>query len=118
MKEGCTIYETSNFIGKRWTLLILLELYKTQGTKRYTALKKSLPGITPKILSEQLKELSKENLINKKIDASTLPVKCYYSLTESGEDFIHVIKRMKKWALKWKIDNALCNPSNCRHCKF
>src|SRR3989344_8618007 len=108
----CTIYKTTNFIGKRWTLVILLELYKGKSEiKRYSELKKSLPGITPKILSLRLKELEKESLIKKAIDNSHIPIKCEYSLTESGKDFIKIIKEIKSWSLKWYEGNNSCKYS-------
>ena len=115
MEKDCTIYKTADFIGKRWTLLILLELYK--GNKiRYSRLKNNLIGMTPKILSLRLKELEKEKLIRKDIDTSQFPIKCEYSLTKSGTEFIKIIQNMKKWALKWKIKNKVCNNTDCRHC--
>lgn len=119
MKQDCTIYQTANFIGKRWTLLILLELYRGESKqKRYSEIKKGLTKITPKIFSLRLKELEKEGLISKKVDASSFPVKCEYSLTKSGEDFISIIKDMKKWALKWKIKNIVCEKANCKDCEL
>ena len=52
MDEDCAVYKTVDFIGKRWTLLILLELYKGENKwKRYNELKRNLMSITPKILS-------------------------------------------------------------------
>lgn len=119
MEKDCTIYKTANFIGKRWTLLILLELYKgSSKCKRYFQLKNSLPEITPKILSARLKELEKEGLVIKNIDAKTFPVKCEYSLSKSGEDFIKIIKYIKSWALRWKIKNIVCQSSNCKECEL
>ncbi len=119
MNKDCTVYRTTNFIGKRWTLVILLELYKGNNfTKRYSELKKSLPGITPKILSLRLKELEKEKLIQKKIDNSIIPIKCEYTLTNSGKDFIKIIENIKKWALKWKKYNKSCSSIDCKECEL
>ncbi|HLC99219.1 MAG TPA: helix-turn-helix domain-containing protein [Candidatus Nanoarchaeia archaeon] len=119
MDKECTIYRTADFIGKRWTLLILLELYKGRsGSRRYSELKNSLPGITPKILSARLKELEKEKLIRKDIDTASFPVRCDYSLTQSGEDFIKIIKDMKKWAIRWKYPSKACESTNCRQCEI
>ena len=119
MDEKCTIYRTSNLIGKKWTLSILLELYKGKETwKRYSHIKEKMKGITPKILSARLKELEKEGLIKKKISAKQFPIKSEYSLSESGADLIRIIKEMKKWALHWKINNAYCEKTNCKLCEF
>ena len=117
MNKDCTIFKTSNFIGKRWTLLILLELHK-ENYKRYSELKKDLYNITPKILSSRLKELEKQGLIKKKVDNSNFPIKCEYSLTESGKDFIKIIKDIKKWSLKWKFNNSFCQNINCKNCNL
>ena len=57
MQESCTVNQTVRYLTKKWTLLIILELYKGDGyTRRFSDLKDSLAGITPKILSERLKE--------------------------------------------------------------
>ena len=118
MDSKCTVYRTADFIGKRWTLLMLLELHKGRPSMRYSRLKESLPGITPKILSSRLKELEKEGLISKKVKTDTFPVSCEYSLTKSGGDFIRIIKDMKKWALKWKFENKTCKSTDCEHCNL
>ena len=117
MNKDCTIYQTTDFIGKQWTLLILLELYRQKmKPKRYSELKKQLPKITPKILSLRLKELEKEGLVSKKIDTRQFPIKCEYKLTESGKEFINIIKNIKQWALKWKINNKICQGIDCKNC--
>jgi len=117
MDENCTVYKTMDFISKKWTLLILLELYKGGKTKkRYSEIKDKMKDITPKVLSERLKELEKEGLITRKVDASRFPVKTEYSLTNSGKDFIPIISQMKIWALKWKPHNKLCESVDCKKC--
>ena len=117
MDKNCTIYKTVDFIGKKWTLLILLELHK-KGWKRYSELKKSIPEITPKILSSRLKELEEEKLVIKEVDARNFPVKCEDSLTKQGREFITVIQSMKTWALKWKVKNNICEARDCSQCKL
>lgn len=118
MNNECVIYKTVDFIGKRWTLLILLELYKGNlKSKRYSQIKEQL-DITPKILSARLKELGKHKLISKKIDTSSIPIKCEYSLTKSGKDFIKIIKDIKQWALKWDIKNKICKGLDCKDCEI
>jgi len=119
MNDKCPVYKASNILGKRWTILILLELHKGKDKwKRYTAIKSKLMDITPKILSERLKELKEEDLIKKRIDASMVPVKTEYSLTKSGEDIIQIITCMKKWALKWKVKNSECEKISCEECNL
>ena len=117
MDNSCTVNLTVRYLAKKWTLLIILELYKgDQYTRRFSELKDALLGITPKILSERLKELEQEGIIGNRIDADCFPVKTEYYLTESGIEIIDIIKEIKIWALKWKIDNISCQNQDCRVC--
>ena len=117
MDDECTVYKTVDFISKKWSIIILLELYKgNKKSKRYSEIKGSIEEITPKVLSSRLKELEKEGLILKQVDASRFPVKCEYSLTSSGIDFIGVIQNIKQWAIRWRPHQKACESANCRHC--
>jgi len=119
MQEGCTVYKTAQYLNKKWTLLIILELYKGNGyQRRFSELKDSLSGITPKILSERLKELEKEGLVKKDIDSSSFPVRSEYTLTECGIEMVDIIRIMKHWALKWKIENIACGEQDCKNCEL
>jgi DNA-binding HxlR family transcriptional regulator len=117
MHKNCTLYKTMDLLGKKWTLPILLELYK-KNCLRYNQLKSCMNNITPKILSLRLKELEKEKLVSKKIDSTIVPIRCEYSLTESSKDFINIIQDIKKWGLKWKFSNKTCEHTSCKNCKL
>ncbi|OPY51362.1 MAG: HxlR-like helix-turn-helix [Methanosaeta sp. PtaU1.Bin060] len=117
MQEGCTVNLTVRYLARKWSLLILLELYKGDGqTRRFSELKSCLPGITQKVLSARLKELEKEGLIKNHVDENAFPIKSEYTLTESGLEIINIIKDMKQWALKWKITNIECGCQDCSEC--
>ncbi len=117
MQDGCTVNQTVRYIARKWTLLILLELYKGQGhTRRFSELKSCLFGITQKVLSARLQELEKEGLVVNRVDSTTFPVKSEYTLTQSGLEIIEIIKDMKRWALKWKISNIECGSQDCGQC--
>lgn len=119
MKKECGVRKSVNFLGKRWTLLILLELYKGElKWKRFSQIKKNLENITSKILSTRLKELERENLIEKKVKVTEFQIKSEYKLTEAGKDFIRVIKNIKRWSLKWKKKNRICEETDCKNCEF
>ncbi|MFH0875645.1 MAG: winged helix-turn-helix transcriptional regulator [archaeon] len=45
-------------------------------------------------------------------------LKCEYSLSSSGKDFIKIIRSMKKWALKWKFNNKICENAACKECNL
>jgi DNA-binding HxlR family transcriptional regulator len=117
MQESCTVNQTVHYLTKKWTLLIILELYKGDGyTRRFSDLKDSLAGITPKILSERLKELEREGLVARRVDATSFPVRSEYTLTESGLEIIGIIRDIKRWALKWKVQNIACGEQDCKVC--
>ena len=119
MDSSCTVYRTMDFIGKRWTLLILLELHKgMEDTRRFSELKRKLPDITSKMLSERLKELEREGLIVHNVDSDETPIRSEYTLTESGREFMGIIGAIKGWALKWKVENRLCESLQCKDCKI
>jgi len=118
MDKNCAVYNASNLIGKKWTLMILIELYKGEEKwKRYNQLKSKLGQLTPKILSTRLKELEKDGIISKRVDASVIPIKSEYSLTKRGEELIDIIKNIKQWSLKYK-DCKQCKSKDCKECEF
>ena len=119
MDNDCTVYQTMEYLSKKWSLVILLEIFKgLNEKKRYSEIKKNIPNISTKILSTRLKELEKEGALIKNIDTSSFPIKCEYSLTNSGKDLINIIKNIKNWALKWNIENQICEERNCKDCEL
>lgn len=120
MDHECTVYKTMDYLAKRWTIMILLELYKgtDHGTewKRFSEIKSGMKDITPKMLSERLKELEVEGLVENKIDSSSFPVKSEYRLTEPARELMKIVHEIKIWALEWKIDNKPCGKQDCSLC--
>ena len=117
MDQQCTVNLTVKYLTKKWTLLIILELYKGENhTRRFSELMNSLKDITQKILSERLKELEEEGIVTRRVDATTFPVKSEYTLTKSGLELVEIIRGIKMWALKWKIDNIPCGKQDCGMC--
>ncbi|MBN1540200.1 MAG: helix-turn-helix transcriptional regulator [Candidatus Thermoplasmatota archaeon] len=119
MHEECTVYRTIDLVAKKWSMVILLEIYRSGGgPKRFTEIKNGLCDITPKVLSQRLKELEEAGLLTKEVDASKVPIKAEYDLTPSGVELIEVVKQFKCWALKWKVDNKVCEKLDCRECRL
>lgn len=117
MDHGCTVYRTMDYLAKKWTVMILLELYKGgRDWKRFSVIRGSMKDVTSKILSERLKEIEREGLIEKRVDASCFPVKSEYRLTEMGTELVEAVKNIKCWALKWKIKNEACRNQDCSVC--
>lgn len=118
MDHNCTVFLTMEYLSKKWTILILHELYKGEEWKRFTELKNSMKDVTPKILSERLKELEKEGLVEKRVDTTTSPIKSEYRLTPASLELMDIVHEIKSWALKWKIDNIPCGNQNCKMCRL
>lgn len=117
MDDACTVNQTVRYLTRKWMLLIILELYKgSSHTRRFSDLKDSLDGITSKVLSERLRELEDEGILTRKVDATAFPVKTEYTLTASGLEIVDVIRGIKRWALKWKIENIPCGKQDCGAC--
>lgn len=90
----CPIERTLAVIGKKWVILILRDLHG--GTKRFTDLLHSLHGISPKTLSERLKELEADGLIVRQAFAE-IPPRVEYSLTEKGRSLNGILEAMIEW---------------------
>lgn len=95
-KYNCPIEITLSVIGGKWKTIILWHLSNHE-ILRYGELKKSLNGITHKMLSKQLKELESDGLINRK-EYQQIPPKVEYSLTKRGQTMIPLLNTMCQWA--------------------
>lgn len=94
-KHVCPIEYTINLIGGKWKLLIVYYLMIDK-VKRYGELKKSIDGITHKMLSNQLKELENEGIIVRK-EYHQIPPKVEYSLSEKGATLLPLLGMMYDW---------------------
>lgn len=84
-------------IGGRWKLLILDQL--KDGKLRFSELKKSIKGITERMLTLQLRELEKEGLITRTVHAQ-VPPRVDYELTEITRELIPLWSELSKWGGK------------------
>jgi DNA-binding HxlR family transcriptional regulator len=86
-------------IGKRWTGAIVCSL--TNGPMRFGELRKAVPGLSDRLLSQRLRELEDEGLVEREVEAGT-PVRVTYSLTEIGDELTPAIGELREWARRWK----------------
>jgi len=86
-------------LSKKWSLLILSLLARGQSL-RYTELNDRLEGISPKTLTERLREFEREGIIVRKM-FSEIPPRVEYSLTGKGCELAVSLKHVLKWAEKW-----------------
>jgi DNA-binding HxlR family transcriptional regulator len=98
--EVCPNFHAAiELIGKRWTGAILCALIERP--MRYGELGKAVPGLSDRLLSQRLRELEDEGLVQREVEAGT-PVRVTYSLTATGEDLGPAIGELKAWAKRWK----------------
>src|SRR5271154_3240772 len=93
----CPVKLTADIIGGKWKPLILF--YLEGGTKRFGELRKRIPGLTKKMLTQHLRELERDQVIRRKVYA-VVPPKVEYSLTRHGESLRPILKLMSAWGTK------------------
>jgi DNA-binding HxlR family transcriptional regulator len=85
-------------VGKRWTGAILYALIA--GRSRFNDLRRAVPGLSDRLLSERLKELEAEGLVVRRVEACT-PVRIDYEVTEKGAGLLPAIRALEEWGAKW-----------------
>lgn len=91
---NCPVDATIRLIGGKYKSLILWNLM--QKTKRFSQLHKEIGIATPKMLTQQLRELEADGLIHRTVYPE-VPPKVEYSLTEHGQSIFPVLKAMYRW---------------------
>jgi DNA-binding HxlR family transcriptional regulator len=95
----CSLYHHAiELIGKRWTGAILLVLM--DGPCHFSQIRDLVPEISDRLLSERLKELEAEAIVERRVIEGA-PVRVEYSLTEKGEALEPVVRQLKAWAHEW-----------------
>lgn len=105
----CSVLESIHVIGKKWAVPILLELNKERFSGFYKFVLKT--GITPRILSKQLRELTELGLIRKTDNNN-------YYITQKGKELCKIIDEIKKWNIKWNNVHEACLHKSCIDCGY
>ena len=97
--ECCQLYHRAvELIGKRWTGAILLVLL--DGPLRFSEIRHLVPDLSDRLLSERLKELEGEEIVERRVlDGS--PVRVEYALTRKGMELEPALRGLKAWANTW-----------------
>lgn len=90
-------------VGRRWTGAIIRALLA--GRTRFTEIVDAVPGLSDRLLSERLKELEAEGVVERLVTPST-PVKVEYRLTEKGQALVPVVEALSAWAEHWMPESA------------
>lgn len=92
-------------IGSKWTMMVISRL--SSGPMRFNALKRDIGTISPKVLTETLRELEQDGLV-RRIVTPVIPPRVDYQLTELGLDLLVPINALGAWAIanKDKIEEA------------
>lgn len=95
----CPIETALKMLGCKWKVLIIRELLT--GTKRFCELKKSVTGITQKVLTSKLREMEELGLVERKV-YEQIPPKVEYTLTDIGYSLREVLDVLKSWGKDYK----------------
>ncbi len=99
---ACPVETTLMLIGDKWKVLILRDLMP--GKKRFGELKKSIGGVSQKVLTAQLRDMEANGLVNRKVYPE-VPPRVEYSLTELGKSLKPILDAMWTWGEGYKARN-------------
>jgi DNA-binding HxlR family transcriptional regulator len=96
----CSLYHRAvELVGKRWTGAILLVLM--EGSLRFSEIKQLVPDLSDRLLSERLKELEAEGIVERSVMGGSSPVRVEYALTDKGRALEPTVRALKRWANAW-----------------
>lgn len=91
---NCPMEMTIDLIGGKWKALLLWNL--SLGTQRFNELRRLFPGVTQKMITQQLRDLEHNGLISRKVYAE-VPSRVEYTLTSFGMTLMPVLHAMNQW---------------------
>ena len=95
----CSLYHRAvELVGKRWTGAILLVLM--DGPLRFSEVRELVPDISDRLLSERMKELEAEGIVERRVSEDG-PVRVEYALTSKGRALEPTVRALKTWARDW-----------------
>ena len=95
----CPVATTVSLIGNKWKPLIIRNLLN--GAQRYKSLQKGIYGISPKVLTENLKQMEEDGIVKREVFAE-VPLRVEYSLTELGEQMRPIITALADFGNQYK----------------
>ena len=95
----CPVATTVQLIGNKWKLLIIRNLLDCP--QRFTELKKGVPGISQKVLTDNLRAMESDGIVSREVFAE-VPPRVIYSLTDIGQSLLPIIDAMADWGNSYK----------------
>jgi DNA-binding HxlR family transcriptional regulator len=99
----CAVACCADIIGAKWTALIVHDL--SEGPRRFSELEHACPGISPRTLSERLRSLEAEGIVERRSYAET-PPRVEYELTAKGKALLPIIAAMSTFGHAWLVNDA------------
>lgn len=110
LTDHCPVEATLELIGGKYKALILWHL--SEGTLRFSELRRVITNATPKMLTQQLRELEASQLISREV-FPVVPPRVEYSLTELGKSLMPILVAMRDWGADY-----MRNSQNMETCCF
>ncbi|WP_321313489.1 helix-turn-helix domain-containing protein [Halarcobacter sp.] len=109
---NCFFQLATDIIGGKWKSIVLWALKKD--VKRNGELRKIIPNISQKMLTQQLRELEEAGVVDR-IVYPVIPPKVEYKLTQSGEKLIPILEQLHDWGKEYAKDNKIdiIKDANC-----
>jgi len=94
---GCPVQGTINVLSGKWKVLVVWHLGFSP--RRFAELRDLLPGISEKVLTDQLRQLESDGVVQRK-SKPTVPPQVTYSLTKAGDDLIPMMTELCHWGTR------------------
>ncbi len=98
--SSCSVAACAEIVGAKWTALLVHDL--SEGPRRFSELEHSCCGISPRTLSERLRALEEEGIVDRRSYAES-PPRVEYELTDKGESQLPIIEEMRRFGRDWLV---------------
>jgi DNA-binding HxlR family transcriptional regulator len=106
--DGCPLTAALAAIGGKWKLIIVYWL--ADSPKHFAALRKVMPGISQKVLTQQLRELMSDGIVNRQ-PKGAIPAPVEYSLTDYGRSVLPLVEEVRVWG-RAHLTRSIAQPNS------
>jgi len=105
-RYDCAIDAAMSVIEGRWKTVIICKLAREGTPLRFNQILAKIPGISPRVLTLQLREMEEDNIIIRNV-ISTSPKNVEYSLSKRGQSLIPILVQLAEWGLNNMFSNMV-----------